>query len=159
MCSLKLLGLRHIKLSSFFLTVSLFPKIQMLQRKKIPQLNNMSVPWWWRHFACSQISSCRLTLILTLYTYEALQDTVYIWLPQHWKNYCATFCICWTLRIKMTTTDRAFQWCRLIVLDFCFSLIKCGACPKKVGKMALFGCSEIQLTKFTCILLQEFKRY
>ena len=28
--------------------------------------------------------------------YEALQDTVYIWLPPRWKYYCAVYCIYWT---------------------------------------------------------------
>ena len=55
--------------------------------------------------------------------YEALQDTVYILLTQRCKNYCTTFCICWTptLRLKMTATDPVFRWCRLLVLVLWFS--------------------------------------
>ena len=73
--------------------------------------------------------------------YEALQDTVYILLPPRCKNYCTTSCICWTptLRLKMTTTDPAFRWCRLLVLVVGFSQRKCGVCPKKVGKTAFLG--------------------
>ena len=60
----------------------------------------------------------------------------------------------------MTTTDPAFRWCRLLVLVLWFSQRKCGVCPtKKVGKMAFFGCSEFQWTKFTWKLLLELKRY
>ena len=36
----------------------------------------------------------------------------------------------------MTATDPALQWCMLLILGFCFSLIKCGVCPQKVGKVA-----------------------
>ena len=71
------------------------------------------------------------------------------------------FCICWTptLRLKMTATDPAFRWCRLLVVVLWFSQRKCGVCPKKVGKMAFFGCSDLQWTKFTWKLLLELKRY
>ena len=93
--------------------------------------------------------------------YEALQDTVYILVPPRCKKYCTTFCICWTptLRLKMTATDPAFCWCRLLVLVLSFSQRKCGVCPKKVGKMAFIGCSEFQWTKFAWKLLIELKRY
>ena len=65
--------------------------------------------------------------------YEALQDTEYILLPPRWQNYCTSFCLCWTptLRLKMTVTDPAFRWCRLLVLVFSCSPSKCGVCPKK----------------------------
>ena len=55
-------------------------------------------------------------------------------MPPCWPN-------CWTrtLRLKMTATDPAFQRCRLLDLGFCFPLIKCGVCPKQVGKMAFLG--------------------
>jgi len=81
--------------------------------------------------------------------------------PPRCKKYCTTFCICWTptLRLKMTATDKAFRWCRLSVLFFSFSQRKWGVCPKKVGKMAFFGCSEFQWTKFAWKLLIELKRY
>ena len=91
---------------------------------------------------------------------EALQDIVYILLPPRCKNYCTTFCICLTPthRLKVTTTDLAFQWCRLLVLVLWFSPRKCGVCPEKVGKMAFFGCNEFQWTKLTWKLLLELKR-
>jgi len=90
-----------------------------------------------------------------------LQNRVYILLPPRWQNYFTTFCICWTptLRLKMTATDPAFRWCRLLVLVLWFSQRKCCVCPKKVGEMAFFGCSEFQWTKFTWKLLLELKRY
>ena len=58
--------------------------------------------------------------------------------------------MCWTptLRLKMTATDQAFHWCWLFGLVFWFLPTKCGVCPEKVGKMAFFGCSEFQWTKF-----------
>ena len=77
-------------------------------------------------------------------------------------NYFTSFCLYWTptLRLKMTTTDQAFQWCRF---KFCFydfhQCGKCGVCPENVGKMAFFECSEFQCNKFTSILLLELKRY
>ena len=40
---------------------------------------------------------------------------------------------------RKTATDPAFRWCRLLVPGFCLSLIKCGVCPKKVGKMDFLG--------------------
>ena len=42
------------------------------------------------------------------------------------------FCICRTpiLRLKMTATDPAFRWCRLLLLVLWFSQRKCGVCPK-----------------------------
>ena len=93
--------------------------------------------------------------------YEALQNTVYILLPPHCKNYCTTFCICWTptLQLKITATGPDLRWCRLLVLDLLFSQRKFGICPEKVGKMAFFGCIEFQCNKFTCILLLSLKMY
>ena len=83
--------------------------------------------------------------------YEALHDTVYVLMPPRLKNYCTTFCICWTPthRLEMTATDPAFRWCRLLVLVLLLSQRKCGVCPKKVDEMAFFGCSEFHWTKFT----------
>ena len=41
----------------------------------------------------------------------------------------------------------------VFVLVLCPSLRKYGVCFENVGKLAFFGCSEFQYTKFTCKFL------
>ena len=87
--------------------------------------------------------------------YEGLQDTVYILLPSHWKNYCSPFCICCTptLRLKTTARDPDVQWCRLLVLVLWFSLRKFCVCPEKVGIIVFFFVALI-----CCITFEKKKQ-
>ena len=127
-----------------------------------PYINTFGLPVKKKYSFCPIIKTeFGHTFIVVVPIYEALQDTVYILLPRSWQNYCTTFCICWTpsLRLKMTATVPALRWWRLLVLGLWFSLWKYGVCPKKVGKMAFFGCSEFQWTKFIHKLLLELKTY
>ena len=64
-----------------------------------------------------------------------------------------------TLRPKMTATNLAFWWFRLLIIVLWFSLRKFIVCPVKVAIISFFGCSELQWTKFTCILFIELKSY
>ena len=89
-------------------------------------------------FVCLNLQRCQAQTVKdnaqnNKIVFEALQDTVYILLPPRCKNYCTTFCLCWTptLRLKMTAMDPSFRWCRLLVLVLWFSQRNCGVFPKK----------------------------
>ena len=54
------------------------------------------------HFSCYFLKIIKICIQRSLNlskceensTFEAFQDTVYIWLPPRWQHYCTTFCLC-----------------------------------------------------------------
>ena len=61
---------------------------------------------------------CPHPLLAWKYTnlYEALQDTVYIWLPPRWKNYC----LGWKIGVASK------KWCLVGLISKVVSAVQCG---------------------------------